>query len=527
MVKPQGVTGRLAARGHLGAVATAHPLATRAAMDVLRNGGNAVDAAVAAGAVMNVCEPHTSQLGGDAFMLVLDGRTGQVTAVNGSGPAPAATRPEAYDGTIPLRGYRSTTVPGEVAAWDLALRLLGTRPLGELLGPAIGYAAYGFPVSRHLAAAIAANAEVLRRCPEASRTFLPDGSPPEVGDTLVQPELADTLRALGIGGSEELYRRGLADVIAECFASNGGYLAAEDLRDYRAERLRPLCAHWRGMDVHVQPPMSQAHVMLEAFLIAEPFAAAANGPLDPEWVHVCVEATKLAYADRYAYAGDTEAARRQVQMLLSPAHVESRRQCLDTAASGSYQAGLLSTSDTTQLAVADRHGNAVCLIQSLFHAFGCGVMVPGTGIVMNNRLTGFDTEGDGPNLLAPGKRPVHTLSTYLVTNEAGALCVVGGTPGGMRQIQTNLQVLSAILAFGDDPQVAVELPRWSVEEGGVLCVEESFGAAVLGALRAKRHQVRELPTYGLGGCAQVITRRDDGLYAAGSDPRGDGHAEAL
>ncbi len=511
--------------GTRGAVATAHPLATRAAMDVLRAGGNAIDASLAAGAVMNVCEPHTSHLGGDAFFLIHHGPTRTVHAINASGPCPQAARLEDYPtGVIPLRGHRSSTVPGEVGGWSVARRLFGSWSWSDLLGPAIGYAERGFPVERRLAEAIGGFRPVLEKCPAAARVLLPDGVPPRVGDRLVQPELAETLRALAIGGAEEFYRRGLADLMVEESARHDGPLDARDLHGYSPTRPDPLAAEWAGRRVYVQPPVSQAHVMLEALLIAAPFLERAESPSDLAWLHAAIEAVKLAFADRFAYVGEgTEAG---VARMVEAEFADRRRARIDPTRAQLPEAGVVRDSDTTQIAVTDGDGTAVCLIQSLFHAFGCGVMVEGGGFFLNNRLTGFELDPTHPNCLEPGKLPVHTLSTYLTTRD-GAFELVGGCPGGMRQVQFNLQILTGVLALGIDPQRAVEHPRWAWEAGLEVTVEEPFGTSVLDGLASLGHAVKPVPAYSGGGAAQVILRREDGLYLAGSDPRADGHAEAF
>lgn len=483
-----------------------------------------MDAALAAGAVMNVCESHTSHLGGDAFFLIHHGPTGAVHAINASGPAPQTARLEGYpEGSIPTRGYRSSTVPGEIAGWGLARRLFGTWSWSDLLSPAIEIAEWGFPIERRLAEAISAHHAILAESPAAARLFLPDGVPLRVGDTLRQPELAHALRAVAVGGCEEFYRGGLGGLVDDTFAHEGD-LSARDLHDYAPTRPDPLHAEWAGRRVYVQPPMSQAHVMLEALLIAAPLLAAADGPDDPRWLHAAIEATKLAFADRFAYAG--EGCETMIDRMLRPSYAAERRAAIDLGRALTPEPGVVGDGDTTQIATADSDGTAVCLIQSLFHAFGCGVMVEGGGFFMNNRLTGFELDPTHPNCLEPGKLPVHTLSTYLTTRD-GACELVGGCPGGMKQVQFNLQILANILAFGNDPQRAVAYPRWAWETGLEVAVEEAFGAYALDALSSLGHAVRPVPGREGGGAAQVILRRADGLYLAGSDPRADGRAEAF
>jgi len=521
---PGPLTGRLAARGPNGAAACAHPLATRTAMDVLRSGGNAVDAAVAAGAVMCVVEPHTSQLGGDAFMLVRSGSDGRIHAINASGPAPGAARADSFRDAIPIRGFRSTTVPGILAGWELAVRLFGTMPFGELLHDAIGYAANGAPVSRHLAAAVEAHRPVIEGFESTKAVLMPHGRAPRVGEILIQPELADSLRLLAIGGPDDFYKRSLAERLSAFMAAKGGDISLDDLWEYVPALLEPLSAEWRGYKVHVQPPVSQAHVMLEALLVTEPLVDPSSGPQDPAWLHACVEAIKLAFADRFAYSGDPSVVEDVTDKLLAPQFVAQRRACIDPERARQHTAGALPDTDTTQLAVADSRGNAITLIQSLFHGFGCGVMVEGTGILLNNRLTGFELDPTHPNALEPGKRPMHTLCTYFATRD-GEIALLGGSPGGMRQVQTNLQTCASVLGFGDDPQTAVERPRWAIGDGLELFMEDEFGGA-MACLASLGHDVKPQPRLGVGGCAQLIAREGP-VYAAGSDPRGDGHAEAF
>lgn len=505
-----------------GLVASGHHLATSAGLAALRDGGSAADAAVAAAAVCAVVLPQSTSIGGDLFALHYDAGSRQVTAYNGSGAAPAALPAIT---SFPDGGAGVATVPGCVAAWGDLLDDHGRLGLEQSLQAAIGYAEEGFPVSDGLSSAIAASRDRLDRDPESARTFVPRGRTPVAGTILQQPELAATLREIAAGGAEAFYRGALADRLARAIAASGGTLTQEDLAAHRTERRAPLEVIYRGLRVVGQPPVSQGHILLEELALAEGFALGDHQPGDPDLVHVMVELKKLAFADRDAHAGDPRHVDFDAMRLFDPSFIEARRREVGSRAQQRAEAGTLALpAHTTYLCVTDRDGNAVSLIESVFSLFGSAAVAPGTGVLLNDRLTGFSLDVDSPNRLTPGKRPVHTLNAVMVFDGAQPRLVFG-TPGRHAQVQTNFQLAVSLIDHGLDVQEAIELPRWFHESGRTLQLEGRFPEGTRRALAAKGHEIALLADWDeLTGGAQAIAIDPDGGFAGGADPRREGHA---
>ena len=509
-----------------GAAATGHPLATTAALAALRDGGTAADAAVTAAAVCAVTKPSATSIGGDVCALVYDARRREVVAYNGSGRAPrgldaAAVRAAGY----PAAGALLATVPGCVAAWSEILEAHGTLGLDRALAPAIGYAEDGFPVGALLAAAIAREATRLSADPECARAYMPRGRPPRPGDMLQQPDLASSLRELAREGAEAFYRGDLAERIARGVGALGGAIAAEDLAAHRTEMPAPIVVEYRGLRVHGQPPVSQGHVLLEELAILEGLDPARMGWASAELVHTMVETKKLAFADRDAFAGDPAAVDFDPRLLLDPAFAAARRRAIRSHAAERGEAGDLAVpAHTTYLCVADRDGNVVSLIESVFSGFGAAAIVPGTGVLLNDRLRGFSLDERSPNALAPGKRPVHTLNTVIALDGSTPRFAFG-TPGRQAQVQTNFQLAVALIDFAMDVQDAIEEPRWFHESGRTLKVEARFPDDVRRVLADKGHAVEPLAAWDdTTGGAQAIAIDRSGVFAAGADPRREGMA---
>ena len=524
---PTTFTTRPPVLGRRGAIATSNYLATEAGLHTLRRGGNAVDAIIAAAAVLNVVEPHCSQLGGDAFMLIWDAQEGKLTAINSSGAAPIGLRPELFDRQIPVSGFLSSTIPGQVAAWCEAMSRFGTISAARVLAEAIYYAEEGFAVSRDLADTLWGNVSKLAAFPSTMAVFMPEGRPPERGDVLRQPDLARTLRTLARSGFRAFYEGRIARRIAQFWQANGGVIAADDLAAHQAKVLDPLQTTYRGYTVYEQPPVSQGHILLQSLNLVETFDLAAMGHLSAEALHVCIEANKLAHADKDRYTTDP-AWSPLPRGLLSKEYAADRAALIDPERAMEFPptAGEpAAPEDTTYLCCVDGRGTAVSYIQSLFHGFGCGVVAEGPGGLLNNRGCGFSLDADHVNYLEPGKKTVHTLNTYMVFRD-GRPVVVGGTPGGDIQVQTNLQVLTGLLDFGRDPQQAAEDPRWSRHEGRHVSLEARAPRATVEGLRARGHNVQTIGPYAQGGRAQAIRIADHGTLIAGSDPRCDGCALA-
>ncbi len=514
-------------RGLRGAIATSNYLATEAGMDVLRRGGNCADAAVCAAAVLNVVEPHCSHLGGDAFGLVWDAGKRKLTAVNSSGAAPMLLTRDLIGDRIPESGFLSSTVPGQVAAWDTILSRWGTMATAEVLREAIHYAREGFVVSRDLGDSVAGQLGRLEAFPDTQAVFAPGGVPVRRGQVLRQPALARTFELLADQGLRAFYDGEIGERMAAYWVANGGALRATDLAAHQARVLEPIGTTYRGYGVFEQPPVSQGHILLQSMNLVEAFDLGTMGHLSAEAVHVCIEANKLAHADKDRYTTDP-AWSPFPEGLLSKEYASERARLIDPDRATPFPPapGAPPGSDTTYLCCVDRFGNAISYIQSIFHSFGCGVLEPSTGVILNNRACGFSLDPRHVNCIAPGKKTVHTLNTYMVFSD-GRPVIVGGTPGGDVQVQTNLQVLTGLIDFGRDPQQAAEDPRWQRGDGLAVGVETRAPSATQEGLRARGHDVTRLGPYSQGGRVQVIAIGDGGVLTAGSDPRCDGCALAF
>lgn len=509
-----------------GAVATSQPLATAAGLAVLARGGSFADAAIAASAVLCVVEPWNSHLGGDAFLIVHAAKTRETLAYNGSGAAPKSATRTRYRPPLPIHGARAATVPGLVDAWFTLHERHGALPIAELLAPAIGYAREGYPAGPRAVKKFAEFAHLTTIGALGTKT-------PRLGETVVQPELAWSLEELARNGRAAFYSGAIAEKIV---AASGGHFSLDDLAAHRTRVLPPLSVGYRGLTVHCQPPPSQGMILAQELALAQGFALSER--TEAERTHLLVECKKRAFADRFAHLADPEWHEIPLETLLSEPYLEKRRAEIGEQATAVTAGALDEGQDTTYFLVADSHGNAVSFIQSIFHNFGSAWIPEGTGILFNNRLTGFSLDPASPNVLEPGKRPAHTLNAWLATHPDGSLALVGGTPGANVQVQTNLQLIVNVLDLGLDPQEAVERPRWQhssdggntgqSEEGrGVLELEDRAPAALFGELVEHGHDLRPIGPWAHGSAAQLLQVLPDGAYAVGSDPRCDGHAGGL
>lgn len=519
--------------GTRGMVAAAHPLASLAGLYILKRGGNAVDAAIATNAVLNVTQPHMCGMGGDLFYLIYLVRTGQVVFLNGSGRAPRGASWELYREKglkkIPPRSALAVTVPGCVAAWEDARERYGTMPLADLLAEAITYAE-GHPISHKLAASIAEHQEVLSRHPDTAAIFLPGGRPPQPGDILCQADLAATLRLLAREGKAAFYQGPIAEAIAGTVQGEGGYLTAVDLDGHTSTWGQPVATTYRGYTIYETAPNSQGLTALLELNLVEGFDLQAMGPDTAAYIHHLVEAKKLAFADRDAYLSDPEFVPIPVDRLLSKDYASRRRQLIDPERAAAITAGGQVQGDTTYFAVVDGEGNIVSCIQSLYYPFGSGLVARGTGILLQSRGAYFSLDPGQPNCLLPGKRTLHTLMAALVTKD-GRPCLVFGTMGADGQPQTHLQVLSRLLDFGWNIQAAIEAPRWvhgsTLGDGPpVLNMESRFDPEVIETLRRRGHQVHLLPAWAneAGHAQGIVIDHQRGVLMGGADPRGDGYA---
>ncbi len=508
--------------GRNGAVGANHPLAMQAGLDVLREGGNAVDAAVAISLTLGVVEPHMSGLGGDGFYHVfVDGKS---VVFNGCGTAPAAANAEAFAAGIDVTGPRSVSVPGSLGGIAAMHAAHGTKPWASLFRAAIEHAREGFGATPHY----------VNFAAEAQSKFEPAAAIYRAGavaDLLRNEALARSLEEIAADGAETFYRGRLARRIAGV-----GLITEADLAATAPEIQAPIAAGYRGYTVTQTPPNSTGFATLQMLLMLERFDLATLSPADR--VHLMVEAKKRAFIDRERYGADPRFETVPVEMLLSSAHIDRHVDAisLERAAEPSLEGVGEAVTDTTYFAVVDVWGNAVSAIQSLNNAFGSGCMAGDTGILLNNRMAYWHLGARHPNRLMPGKRVRHTMNAPMIF-ENGKLWGILGTPGADNQVQVNFQVISALLDDGDHAQAAVERPRWTSSQPGqtanwphsgdfTLTIEEGFGPAVLDDLARRGHRVNRVGALG-GPCAmQVITLADNGMKIAGSDPRRDGWAGA-
>ena len=524
-----GYAHRQAPMGRRGMVASCHPLASLAGVDVLRSGGNVVDAAIATNAVLAVTQPNFCGVGGDIFVLYHEAATRRVHFLNGAGRSGArATLDELGRRglkAVPATGAGSVSVPGVTRGWRMLLDRFGTRPLASLLEPAAYYAGEGFPLSDVVAQAIREKAPSVDD-PEWHRVFAPGGAFPRTGDCFRQPDLARTLAELG--QEPELFYKGrVARSIAERM-SRDGFLTVEDLAAHEGEWGEPISSTYRGYTVYETPPPTQGLAALLSLNLLEGFDLTRYEPHSPEHLHLLIEMTKLAYADRDRWVADPTRERVPVEALLSKGFAARRRRDFDPEKAQWHKWGELD-GDTTGFVVADAQGNIMSVIQSLYKSFGSGVVAPGTGVVLQNRGAYFNTDPGHPNHFAPGKRPFHTLIACVVTRDERP--VLGySNMGGDGQAMFHAQSLTNALDYGMEIQEAIERPRFvagPIDPGDVtdqVRIESRVPAATRAALERKGHHVVPVSDFFMRmGHAHGITLTD-GTLRGGADPRGDGAA---
>lgn len=513
-----------------GGAAASQPLAVSAALEILRAGGSFIDAGIALSAVISVVEPGASHLGGDAFLITHHAATKENLAFNGSGEAGHRAVSDAFEGKIDHHGPRSATVPGTVSTWFAAHERYGTLPMEQVLAPAIRYAEFGFAATRDFVMRIEF---FLKQYPDAtffSRMGIDTSL--AVGDLVVQKDLAKTLKLIASEGRDAFYRGAIAD---EIVAGTDGWFNHEDLAKHRTRIEEPLTVQYRGYRVHGQPPPTQGMILMEELLLVEDRNLAELS--ESERIHLMVEAKKIGFLDRNEILADPEFQAVDVARILSPEHIASRRLEIDMSkAWAGPETNLQEGSDTTYFIVADGEGNAVSWIQSVFHGFGSAFVPKGTGMLLNNRATGFNLDPNHPNFIEPGKRPAHTLNAWTVTKADGSLAFVGGTPGANIQVQSNFQLIVQLIDLGLNVQEAAEAPRWQhligdssdLETGqGQLQIESRVGEQVIAELIELGHDVLVLPEYGHGSAVQLLQVLPSGTQAWGSDVRVDGQAAGI
>ncbi len=528
---PQGRDyGRSMVISQQGIAATSQPLASQAAAQILARGGSAVDAAIAANAVLGLVEPMMDSIGGDLFVLYWDAKTGELTGLNSSGPAPRGLTPELLAArgakTMPLEGIYTVTVPGAVDGWAKMHTRYGKLPWKDLFEAAIAYAEQGFAVTEAIQESWAAQTKKLQAHPESARVFLPGGNTPLQGDLFRNPGLARAYRLLAEQGPDAFYKGEIASAILQTSQHLGGVMTAADLASFSSEWVKPISSDYRGWRVYELPPNGQGMAALEMLNIMETIPAALS-PFSPiEW-HKRIEAMKLAYSDLRRYDADPRYASVPVSGILSKEYARKRAALIDPKkANCGVAPGQPVASDTTYLTVVDRDGNIASWIQSVSAAFGSGITVEGMGFILHNRGSGFTLEAGHPDLLAPGKRPFHTIIPAFM--EKGDLHIGFGIMGGPNQPLAHAQFVSNIVDFGMNVQQALESPRFTKAsaDGCKVSIESRLPASTIKLLRARGHEVavRRAYTQEMGRGQAILHNSKTGTNFAASDPRADGLA---
>jgi gamma-glutamyltranspeptidase / glutathione hydrolase len=525
--RPASMAGRSTVYAPNGVIATSQPLATAAGLRVLQNGGNAIDAAVTAAIVLNVVEPMMTGIGGDLFALFWSAKENKLVGLNASGRSGSLlTRQALVDRgrtSMPSSGAESITVPGALAGWNDLLVKYGTITLAQALAPAIELAEKGFPLTPVIARDWMETGDILKNDEGARALYLTkDGGYPKAGDWIVNPELAASFRRIAKEGPSVFYGGPLGAQLAARVRALGGFLTTEDFRDHKSEWVTPMSVQYKGYRLYELPPNGQGIAALEMLRIVDGFDVKALGHNSVEYLHLLIEAKKLAFADLERFVGDPAAMKTPAEHLLSDAFIAQRRTKLDRqrAALRVEPGPAVTSSETIYLSAADKDGNMVSFINSLASGFGSGVVVPGTGIALQNRGAGFTMTEGLPNTVAPRKRPFHTIIPAFVTKLNGAReepWMSYGVVGGAMQPQGHVQVLLNLVEFGMDLQEAVDAPRFRHLSGNRVALEAPISANVRQRLAAMGHEILALPPGSAGG-AQAIIRLPRG-YAAGSDPR--------
>ena len=529
-----------------GMVTSPHHLATQAGLDILRRGGNAVDAAIATAVTLTVVYPQMCTPGGDNFWLIYNAGTGELKGLNASGRAGSKATMDFYASKglkhIPSRGpLAANTVPGAVSGWDEAYRysrsaLKTTMSWKDLFSSAVSYAEEGCPVSTSLAFWSSVNANpndkvfrALQRFPEFARVFMKDGRPLVTGDLFRQPDLAATLRIIAEKGAEEFYKGSIAQKIAADLEKNGGLLTLEDFASHKADWVRPIRVNYRGLTACNLPPNTQGMASLEILNILNNFDVKAMGEGSADYCHAIIEATKEAFIDRDRYLSDPDFVSIPLDDLLSEEHGRKQAARIDMTRAAASRAPLDPKGDTIWLGVVDRDGNAVSLIQSIYHDFGSGIVAEGTGVLLQNRGSFFSLDPNHVNRLEPGKRTMHTLNPAMLLKN-GKPYLVYGTMGGEGQPQTQAAIVTRVVDFGMTPQEAVTAPRWLYGRtwgaaSNDVKIEGRIPAAVVEELAKRGHPVKVVKDFtDTMGHAGAILVHDNGVLQGATDPRGDGLA---
>jgi gamma-glutamyltranspeptidase / glutathione hydrolase len=503
-------------------LATSHPLAAQAGLRMMLKGGNAVDAALGAAIALTVVEPTSNGIGSDAFALVWDGSA--LHGLNGSGKSPRAWSRERFAGLkeMPSTGWDAVTIPGAVDAWVTLSRKFGALPFAELFEPAVEYARNGFLVPPITAARWAEAVEIYVEYPDFGRVFLPQGRAPRAGEVFRCQDQARTLERIAATGGESFYRGDLADKILHHAGSTGGALTAEDLGEHQSEWVKPLEVEYRGLHLHELPPNGQGLAALIALGILREFNLQRYSSDSADSIHLQIEAMKIAFAHAYHHIADSSSMVVAPERLLAPSFLTQRAREIRLDRSSHPESKIRWDHGTVYLTAADEGGRMVSMIQSNYWGFGSGIVIPGTGISLQNRGYGFVLEKDHPNCVGGGKRPFHTIIPGFVTRNGRPLMSFG-VMGGSMQPQGHVQVMVRTADYGQNPQAACDAPRWFVDEDFQIALEPAWPPQIVRKLKQRGHRLVQTPPASVFGGAQVIYCLGDG-YCAASDPRKDGQA---
>jgi gamma-glutamyltranspeptidase/glutathione hydrolase len=521
-----------------GMAATSHPLATQVALDILKKGGNAIDAAIAANSCLGLMEPTGNGIGGDLFAIVWDAESGKLHGLNASGRSPYDLTREYFieNGytSIPPRGPLPVSVPGCVDGWFELHEKFGSMEMNEILSPAINYSRNGFPLTEIIAYGWKLNARVLKDFPGFKETFMPGGKVPEKGEIFKNPDLANTLEIIAKKGRDGFYRGDVAKTMVKYIEEQGGFLSMKDLKDHTSEWVEPVSTNYRGYDVWELPPNGQGIAALQILNILELYDIKSMGFGSEEYMHLFTEAKKLAYEDRARFYADMDFNDIPVDYLISKEYAKERAKLINSnRAARSYPAGKLKDGDTIYLTVADEDGNMISLIQSNFRGMGSGMTPPGLGFILQDRGELFTLEEGHFNSYEPHKRPFHTIIPSFVTKD-GKPVMSFGVMGGAMQPQGHVQIIVNMLDFGMNLQEAGDAPRMQhlgssqptgsqMDDGGILYLESGFDYEQVRELVRKGHDIQK--AIGIfGGYQAIMWDEANGVYYGASESRKDGHA---
>jgi len=506
-------------------VATSQPLAVQAGIAMLQAGGNAVDAALATAIALTVTEPCSNGIGSDLFAIV--GDRGELAGLNASGRAPAAVTPARYAGRneMPRRGWEAVTIPGAVAGWAALSQRFGALPFADLFAPAIRYARDGFPVSPVVAAKWAAAVPHLPSDLGFAEHFLPRGRAPLPGEVFACPPMAASLAKIAATHGNAFYRGELAEAMVRHARDHGALHTLADFADHTVDWVTPLAQDYGGATVHEIPPNGQGIAAQMALGILASFDLAALPPDSVASQHLQIEAMKLAFADVHRYVGDPATMKLPATALLDPVYLAARARSIDPARAQDFGPGSPPRGGTVYLCAADAGGMMVSLIQSNYLGFGSGVVVPGTGISLQNRGAGFSLAPGHPNEIGGGKRPFHTIIPGFLTRDGASLAAFG-VMGGPIQPPGHVQTLVRLLTYGMNPQAALDAPRWKLEGGLAVDLEPTAGDELRRGLAALGHEIAAIadPYMDFGAGQFIVRNPAEGVYVAASDPRRDGQA---